>query len=229
MPDLARARATRQCWHSGCPETVCDFHLSCRNCLGVNPHATVCGKCHNLNLPGDACMTLGCPAPGGRPYDPARDGALASELHGMTPGKYMARRPHFAPKAAHTAASGVIARRSGAIAEGLENLDDATTLADAQRFERGLVADMERLERGLVAGMERLGLGLIAEETQRALDALDPRLEAPGPHDPNTGSIMMTRVMAEDVAAPYEKARQAYGGVTSIGQFVTTLKMKGHK
>jgi len=116
-PDRARARATRRCWHNGCQELVCVFHLSCRACLRVNPSATVCGECHNLNLPGDTCLTLGCPAPGGRPYDPAKDTALANELHGMTPGKYMSRRPHFAPKPARATAHGAGARGLHAAAE----------------------------------------------------------------------------------------------------------------
>ena len=83
--------------------------------------------------------------------------------------------------------------------------------------------------------MERLGLGLIAAEARRTLTSFGPRHGAPG-RDPEIGSIMMTRVMAGDVATPYGKTRHAYGDAascepdaTSIGHFVTTLKMKGHK
>jgi hypothetical protein len=116
-PDYFRIRATRRCWHNGCRELVCDFHLSCRACLRINPSATVCDECHNLNPPGGTCLTLGCPEPGGRPYDPAMDTALANELHDMTPGKHRARRPHFAPKPARTAALGADARELHAAAE----------------------------------------------------------------------------------------------------------------
>jgi hypothetical protein len=74
---------------------VCDFHRSCRRCLTVNPLTVVCGGCANLNLPGGACKTLGCQAFDSRPFDLAKDKALAEEMHSMPPGRYKLERPHF--------------------------------------------------------------------------------------------------------------------------------------
>ena len=63
-------------------------------------------------------------------------------------------------------------------------------------------------ERGIVPGLHGLTIGDCGKA-------------------PADGNFAMTQIMAHDVAGAYGKARHAHD--MSIGNFVMTLKMKGHK
>jgi len=139
--DPERARATHPCWNGQCHKDVVDFHYSCRGCFTVNPRATVCDGCSNLNLPGGACKTLGCRATSGRSFDPVRDRALADTMHAMPPARYRLERPHFG---SHATARGPPRPRPAATA-GDRPLEAAHLIGTGVVAWDGATAEHERL------------------------------------------------------------------------------------